>query len=145
MARVLSLMFTLFILVPMLAPSLAQLLIGVAGWRSVFGAYLVIALALGLWLLRRQPETLPVASRLPFRPRLLLANGGRILGDIRLSCLILATGLVFGAQLLYLSTAADLFFDVYGVKERFPLYFAALALSVGSPPSSMRGWCRGSA
>ncbi len=131
MARVLSLMFTLFILVPMLAPSLAQLLIGVAGWRSVFGAYLVIALALGLWLLRRQPETLPVASRLPFRPRLLLANGGRILGDIRLSCLILATGLVFGAQLLYLSTAADLFFDVYGVKERFPLYFAALALSVG--------------
>ena len=131
MARVLSFMFTLFILVPMLAPALAQGLIVLAGWRSVFAAYLVIAGLLGLWLVVRQPETLPEAKRIPFRPGLLLLNSRRILSNRRVTLLIVATGLVFGAQLLYLSTAADLFFDAYGIKETFPFYFAVLATGVG--------------
>jgi DHA1 family bicyclomycin/chloramphenicol resistance-like MFS transporter len=45
--------------------------------------------------------------------------------------LIVATGLVFGAQLLYLSTAADLFFDAYGITGTFPFYFAVLAAGIG--------------
>ena len=131
MARVMSFMFTLFSLVPMLAPALAQGLIAVAGWRSVFAAYLLIAGSLGLWLAMRQPETLPAEKRVPFRPRLLLANGRRILLNRRVALLITATGLVFGAQLLYLSTAADLFLDAYAVRETFPFYFALLATGVG--------------
>ncbi|WP_245423525.1 MFS transporter [Rhizobium subbaraonis] len=131
MARIMSFMFTLFILVPMLAPSLAQGLIFLGGWRSVFAAYLAIAGLLGLWLVVRQPETLPVARRIPFRPALLFLNGCRILSNRRVTLLIVATGLVFGAQLLYLSTAADLFFDAYGVRETFPFYFALLATGMG--------------
>ncbi|WP_439627147.1 multidrug effflux MFS transporter [Shinella sp.] len=131
MARVMSFMFTLFILVPMLAPALAQGLIALAGWRSVFVAYLVIAGLIGLWLMVRQPETLPAQKRIPFRPCLLFLNGRRILSNRRVTLLIVATGLVFGAQLLYLSTAGDLFFDAYGIRETFPLYFAALATAVG--------------
>lgn len=131
MARVMSFMFTLFILVPMLAPALAQGLIAIAGWRSVFVAYFVIAAVLGAWVAARHPETLPVARRIPFRPRLLFLNARRILSSPRVTLLIVATGLVFGAQLLYLSTAADLFFEAYGVTESFPLYFAALALAMG--------------
>ncbi|MBZ7922368.1 multidrug effflux MFS transporter [Ensifer adhaerens] len=131
MARVMSFMFTLFILVPMLAPTLAQGIITLAGWRSVFAVYLGVAGFLGLWLVMRQPETLPMDKRIPFRPRLLLANGRRILSHRRVSLLIVATGLVFGAQLLYLSTAADLFFDAYGIGQTFPLYFAMLATGIG--------------
>ncbi|KQV41421.1 MULTISPECIES: multidrug effflux MFS transporter [unclassified Rhizobium] len=131
MARVMSFMFTLFILVPMLAPALAQAIIAAAGWRSVFMFYLVMAGVLGLWLTLRQPETLPPERRIAFRPRLLLRNGHRILTNRRVAPLILATGLVFGAQLLYLSTAADLFFDAYGIADTFPLYFALLATGIG--------------
>ncbi|AWM24136.1 multidrug effflux MFS transporter [Sinorhizobium fredii] len=131
MARVMSFMFTLFILVPMLAPALAQGLIGIGGWRSVFGAYLAIAGILGLWLVVRQPETLPATRRIPFRPSLLFLNGRRILSNRRVALLIVATGIVFGAQLLYLSTAADLFFDAYDIKETFPFYFAVLATGIG--------------
>lgn len=131
MARVMSFMFTLFILIPMLAPALAQGLIAVAGWRSIFAAYLVIAVCLCIWFTGRHPETLPVNRRIPFRPRLLFLNALRILSSPRVTLLIIATGLVFGAQLLYLSTAADLFFEAYGVAETFPLYFAALALATG--------------
>lgn len=131
MARVMSFMFMLFILVPMLAPALGQGLISLAGWRSVFGICLVIALLLGIWLLMRHPETLPVAKRIVFRPTLLVRNGGRILSKRRVTLLIIATGIVFGAQLLYLSTAADLFFDAYGIKGTFPFYFAVLATGIG--------------
>jgi len=131
MARVMSFMFTLFILVPMLAPTLAQGIIAVGGWRSVFAVYLAAAGLLGLWLVMRQPETLATDKRIPFRPRLLVSNGRRILSNRRVTLLILATGLVFGAQLLYLSTAADLFFDAYGIGQTFPLYFATLATGIG--------------
>jgi MFS transporter, DHA1 family, multidrug resistance protein len=131
MARVMSFMFTLFILVPMLAPTLAQGIIAIGGWRSVFAFYLGVAALLGLWLVMRQQETLPPAKRIPFRPRLLVLNARRILSNRRVTLLIVATGLVFGAQLLYLSTAADLFFDVYGIVETFPFYFAVLATGIG--------------
>ncbi|PKA44980.1 Bcr/CflA family drug resistance efflux transporter [Rhizobium sullae] len=131
MARVMSFMFTLFIVVPMLAPALAQGVIALAGWRSVFGIYLVIAVLLGLWLAMRHPETLPADRRIAFRPKLLFRNGRRILSKRRVTLLIISTGIVFGAQLLYLSTAADLFFDTYGIKETFPFYFAVLATGIG--------------
>ena len=131
MARVMSLMFSLFILVPMLAPALAQGVIALAGWRAVFAIYLGVALLLGIWLVLRQPETLPAHKRIGFRPKLLFRNALRILSKRRVAFLILATGLIFGAQLLYLSTAADLFFDAYGISETFPLYFAILATSIG--------------
>jgi len=131
MARVMSFMFTLFILVPMLAPTLGQVVIAVGSWRSIFAIYLVMAGLLGVWLVMRQPETLASARRIPFRPKLLVLNGRRVLSNRRVAILIVATGLVFGAQLLYLSTAADLFLDVFGIAETFPFYFAVLAAGVG--------------
>ncbi len=131
MARVMSFMFTLFILVPMLTPALAQTMIATAGWRSIFVIYLLFAGLLGLWLVLRQPETLLPGRRIAFRPRQLFRNAQSILTNRRVAMLILATGLVFGAQLLYLSTAADLFFDAYGITETFPLYFAILASGIG--------------
>lgn len=131
MARLMSFMFTLFILVPMLAPAMAQGLITLAGWRSIFGIYLVMAGLLGLWLVMRHPETLPDHKRISFGPKRLLQNARRILSKRRVTLLIIATGIVFGAQLLYLSTAADLFFDAYGIVETFPAYFAVLATGIG--------------
>ncbi|MFP5076304.1 MFS transporter [Rhizobium sp. YIM 134829] len=142
MARILSFMFTLFILVPMLAPILAQGLTRLAGWRSLFLAYLVVATGLGLWLSLRHPETLSPAARIPIRPSLLIANGRRILSHRQVVLLIVATGLVFSAQLLYLSIAADLFFDLYDIETGFPLLFAVLALSLGLASFVNAGWVR---
>ncbi|QHQ36133.1 multidrug effflux MFS transporter [Algicella marina] len=131
MARVMSFMFTLFIFVPMLAPALGQAVMALAGWRGMFGFYLLMAALLGIWLMRRQPETHPPEARIPFRPATLLRNGARILASRRVACLIAATGFVFGAHLLYLSTAADLFFDAYSIDGMFPAFFALLAAGIG--------------
>ncbi|WP_367716133.1 multidrug effflux MFS transporter [Nitratireductor sp. GISD-1A_MAKvit] len=131
MARIMSFMFVLFILVPMLAPAMGQLVLAFAGWRAIFVVYLILSMLLCVWLLARQPETLPPQSRIRFHPATLLQNTARILGNRRVTLLIVATGFVFGAHLQYLSTAADIFFDVYGVSTMFPVYFAAFAAGIG--------------
>ncbi|WP_292899022.1 MFS transporter [Nitratireductor sp.] len=131
MARIMSFMFVLFILVPMLAPAMGQLVLAFAGWRAIFMVYLALSVFLCIWLMARQPETLPPQSRIRFHPVSLVQNAARILGNRRVTLLIVATGLVFGAHLQYLSTAADIFFDVYGVSTLFPAYFAAFAAGMG--------------
>lgn len=131
MARVMSFMFTLFISVPMIGPALGQGIIVLAGWRGVFVMYLVLALALGIWMVLRDPETLPPERRIPIRFTPLVSNAARILTNRRVVLLIFATGLVFGAQLFYLSVAAELFFDAYGIDRGFPLLFAILAAGIG--------------
>ena len=131
MARVMSFMFTLIILVPMLAPFLGQAIMTAAGWRAVFLLYLAMGMVCAIWLALRQPETLARGKRRRISVSLLTQNAKRILANRRVSLLILATGFVFGIQLLYLSTAVDLFGDAYGITRRFPAYFAALALATG--------------
>lgn len=131
MARVMSYMFSLFIIVPMVAPALGQGILVSAGWRAIFMLYLVLALFLGAWLAIRHPETLQRENCIPLRPRVLLSNGAGILSNQSVTLLIAATGLVFGVQLLYLSIAADLFSEIYGVRSSFPFYFALLAGGIG--------------
>lgn len=48
MARVMSFLFSLFILVPMVAPALGQGVIALTGWRGMFTLYLALALGLGV-------------------------------------------------------------------------------------------------
>lgn len=129
MARIMSLMFSLFILVPMLAPALGLGIVHFWHWRGIFGLFLMIAGIAALWLVLRQKETLPPERRLPLRPLSLARNLSRIIRHPRVTLLTLTAGLVFGAQLLYLSTAADIFASSYGVTTLFPAYFAALSIS----------------
>ena len=66
MARVMSFVMTVFILVPMLAPSLGQALLGFSGWRAIFASYVLIAVVTLLWFGLRMPETLASENRSPF-------------------------------------------------------------------------------
>ena len=136
MARIMSSVMAVFILVPAVAPGIGQLILLVASWRAIFGMFLTVALIALTWFGLRQPETLPAARRVAFSLR-------RIAGAAREVCLhraalgyTIAAGLVFGALIGYLTSAAQIFQGQYGVGERFPLYFAALALAIGAA-----SWC----
>src|SRR5262245_3626649 len=59
MARVLSLIMMVFILVPMLAPSAGQLIILVGTWRWLFAVLLTASLTAFIWASYRLPETKP--------------------------------------------------------------------------------------
>ena len=46
-------------------------------------------------------------------------------------CYTLASGIIFGAFLAYISSSQTLFQHIYDTGELFPLYFALLAFSIG--------------
>lgn len=131
MARILSFIFMVFIIVPMLAPALGLLIITVADWRAIFLVFLALAVVNALWLGLRQPETLEPARRIPISLPTLLMNGALILRHGKVMAYTVTLGFLFGALLVYVSTAPALFFDLYGIDETFPLYFAIIALGLG--------------
>lgn len=131
MARIMSLIFMVFVLVPMLAPALGQLVLFVADWRAIFVGYLVFAGVVAAWLGIRQPETLAPDRRIPFSLWPLFRNALLILGHGPVMAYTAAAGVIFGALLLYVGTAQAMFFDLYQVDTGFPLYFALLASAIG--------------
>lgn len=131
MARIMSFIMMVFILVPMLAPALGQAVLLVADWRGIFNVFLAIAAVVALWLQLRQPETLAPERRIRFSLATILVNGLMIVRHGAVMAYTFSAGFVFGALLLYLSTVQAILVDLYDVGERFALYFAVLALAIG--------------
>jgi DHA1 family bicyclomycin/chloramphenicol resistance-like MFS transporter len=132
MARVMSIVMAVFILVPVIAPAFGQGILIVAGWRAIFGAFLVLALITLIWFANRQPETLAPNRRIRFSlKRVAMAIGEICHNRIALGYTI-AIGFIFGAFIGYLNSAQQVFQEQYGLGKLFPLYFAVLALSIGS-------------
>lgn len=131
MARIMSIIYMVFILIPMLAPAMGQAVLAVAGWRMIFAFFVAFAVIGGVWLSVRQPETLPPERRIPIRLPTLARNAALIVRHPGVMGYTVAVGLIFGAFLLYLSTSEALFRDLYGIEDLFPLYFAILAFGFG--------------
>jgi DHA1 family bicyclomycin/chloramphenicol resistance-like MFS transporter len=131
MARVMSFIMMVFILVPMLAPSFGQAIMFWFSWRHIFSAFLVIGLILGFWFSLRQPETLSEEMRTPFSWPQLWKSSQFILTHKLVMFYTISSGAIFGAFLAYISASQTLFQDIYTTGELFPLYFALLAFSIG--------------
>jgi len=130
MARVMSFVMTVFMLVPILAPSIGQLVLFAFHWRFIFGGFFVMSIAAGLWLWLRQEETLPVERRLPFSPRTLLASGLEALRHPVTLGYTLAMGFVFSALISYLGTSQQIFAELYGQGPWFAVWFAGFAIAL---------------
>ncbi len=132
MARIMSIVMAIFILVPAIAPSIGEGILLVADWRAIFGLLLLMAVIATIWFAARQPETLADAERRKFS----LSN---ITGGIREACgyraavgYTIAAGIIFGAFLGYLSSAQQVFQTVYGTGKLFAIYFGVAALAIGA-------------
>jgi len=132
MARVMSFVMAVFILVPVIAPSLGQAVLGVAGWRTIFGLYLTLALAVTVWFGWRQEETLPPARRRPFSAADIARAAREVLTHRVALGYTVAAGLVYGAFIGYLSSVQQILQQQYALASRFPLYFSMLAISLGA-------------
>jgi DHA1 family bicyclomycin/chloramphenicol resistance-like MFS transporter len=131
MARIMSVVMAIFIVVPAIAPALGQAVLLTMGWRAVFGVLMIQGIVALTWFAIRQPETLSRDDRLPFSYRRILEA---VLGVCknRLSMgYTLASGFIAGVLMSYLSSAQQIYQEVYGLGREFPVYMAALALFVG--------------
>lgn len=131
MARVMSFVMAIFIIVPAVAPSLGQGVLWISGWRAIFGLFLGLAAIGFIWLAIRQPETLAVENRARLSLRHTLGAMAETLRNRVSFAYIIAGGLVFGAFVGYLISAQQIFDKVYGVGDYFPALFALLAVNLG--------------
>lgn len=131
MARVMSFVMAVFIIVPALAPLLGQGVMLVAGWRAIFVCLAIMGLIAACWMHWRLPESLTPENRRPLSAaRVWEAVVITVSNRIALGYTI-AAGFIFGAFVAYLSTAQLVFQGVFGVGDLFPAFFAAMALSIG--------------
>jgi DHA1 family bicyclomycin/chloramphenicol resistance-like MFS transporter len=132
MARMMSSIMAVFILVPAIAPAIGQGIIVIAGWRAIFGSLLALALIALTWFGVRQPETLLPRYRIPFSiDRVARAAAEVCRNRIALGYTIVA-GFIMGAFLGYLNSAQQIFQELYRLGNRFPLFFGLLTLAIGS-------------
>jgi DHA1 family bicyclomycin/chloramphenicol resistance-like MFS transporter len=131
MARVMSLITVVFILCPIVAPAIGQIILGVYGWRAIFGVYLAIGLVATVWFGVRQEETLPSHRRMPFSLGRMLAAVREVVTHRRSIGYTVASGYVFGAFVGYLSSAQQILQQQYSLGNQFPFYFAILAVAIG--------------
>ena len=130
MARVMSLIMGLFILVPVLAPVVGQGLLIWMPWRGLFGVLAAVCLGGGVWLLLRQPETL--VQRRSVRPVALLMALKEVLRSPRPMAYTLAGGCCYGALMGYVNSSQQLFQELYRVGELYGLIFGASAAFIAA-------------
>ncbi len=131
MARVMSFIISIFILVPMVAPAMGQALLIVADWRAIFYAFLGLTIISLTWFSVRQEETLALGQRIPFSARRVMGRVREIGGTRITMGYTVVTGLMSGSFIAYLNSAQQIFQLQYGLGRKFPLYFAMLAFFLG--------------
>ncbi len=131
MARVMSFVTAFFILVPVVAPMVGQLILDVAHWQAIFYLQLILTKVVGIWFWKRQPETLRPQYKIPFSNHLFIDGFKELLRYKETVAFTIISGLVTGSFLVYLSASQYIFEDQYGLKEAFPYIFAGLAISIG--------------
>ncbi|HEX7823133.1 MAG TPA: multidrug effflux MFS transporter [Sphingobium sp.] len=127
MARVMSLSFIIFLAVPMLAPSIGQLILLVAPWHAIFlflGAFAGVVLLL---VSLRLPETLHPEYRRAINLRDIGAAMRVVVTDRTSIGYTLALTMSFGAMVGFVNSAQQVFGGVFGESDRFPTLFAFIA------------------
>lgn len=131
MAKIMSFIVAIFILVPVVAPALGKLLLDNFGWQSIFNGQLIFGAIIMIWLWKRQPETLHPENKIKLSKELFI-NGLKEFLKFKTSiAFTLISGFITGSFMVYLSASQDIFQNQYGMVEEFPYIFAALAISVG--------------
>src|SRR5580698_5490594 len=131
MARVMSMIFFVFLMVPIIAPSFGQLLLFVVSWRGVFGSMAVAGVAVGTWAALRLPETLDPANRRPLGAAHLLQAAHFVLTEPTSILYTVSMSLMFGSLIAYVSTVPQIFGDVFHAPQLLGPVFAACAGAMG--------------
>ena len=131
MARVMSLTFIVFIMVPIVAPSIGQLVLLVAPWRALFHVFFGFAAAVLVWVYFRLPETLHPEYRMTLTVGRIARAVGQVAGDRASLWYTLSVALMFGSVIGYVGMMPQIFGAVFHRPSLMPSVFALCAASMG--------------
>ncbi len=130
MAAFMSRVMAIFLIVPVFAPLLGEVVLQVAHWRWLFWLTVVLAVLLGLWGLRVD-ETLDPSNTLDLEWRAI----GRAFARVVTTRVALAYMLVMvfmqGVFVSYLASSELVIDTVFDREEQFAVIFAVVACALG--------------
>jgi DHA1 family bicyclomycin/chloramphenicol resistance-like MFS transporter len=130
MARMMSLIFVIFLMVPAVAPSIGQLILLVADWRAIFLAMAVQGVVIFTWVYFRLPESLTEENRQEIRPRIIAGNMARALSLPSVIGYVFGGAIVFGALFGFINSSQQLISESFGAPDLFPIVFGICAGSM---------------
>lgn len=131
MARAMSFIMAVFVLVPVIAPSIGAVILQFASWRVVFVIVAAFGVALAVWTLRL-PETLDPANRMGVGPAAIGRAAKTVVTSRVTIGYTLAMAFAFGAFMSYLSTSELIISEVYEQRSLFPVVFGGTAAVMGT-------------
>jgi DHA1 family bicyclomycin/chloramphenicol resistance-like MFS transporter len=132
MARLQSSISMVFMIVPMIAPTLGQGVLLVAGWRWIFGMMAALGCVVLAWTWLRLPETLHPGHRQMIHPAAIAHSMRRIVTTRSAIGYVLGMALVQGALFGYINSAQQLVAEHFGAGTRFPAIFGGMALAMAT-------------
>jgi MFS transporter, DHA1 family, multidrug resistance protein len=135
MARVMSLVFMTFMLVPVLAPNIGQAILLVASWRAIFLVLTAYAVAMLIWSSWRLPETLRPEFRRSLHWRDMAEAAWETIREPQSRGYTIAVTIIFAALVAYIASIQQIVFDVFGEGRIIGLVFAAIAA-----PMALASW-----
>ena len=128
MARLQSLIAVIFMIVPMIAPTIGQGILQFAGWRWIFGLMALMGLLVTVWVALRLPETLDPAHRQSAQAGVILTNMAATFTNRTSLGYILASACPLGLIWGWVQCCEQLLGEHFGAGSSFPLYFGGMAL-----------------
>ena len=132
MAQITSFIMMVFALFPAMAPTFGEVVIALADWRAIFIALVGVAVIAALWLLIRQPETLPLDRRIPFQVGTIWSRTKQILSMRVVVIMMIVQVSTFATLFAMLSSIQQIFDVSFGRGDQFHLWFAGIAVLAGS-------------
>ena len=130
MAKMMSLIFVIFLMVPAVAPTIGEGILQLGNWRAIFGFMAVLGVAVGAWVHFRLPESLAEQNRQPIHLGTIAANMTRALSTPSVAGYVLGSALVFGALFGFINSSQQLITQTFGAGDIFPIVFAICAGSM---------------
>lgn len=130
MARLMSLVFIVFMAVPIIAPTLGQMILYVASWRVIFAVFVILSSGIAVWVWMRLPETLATENVIPIETRAILTTWRQVVFHRNAFGHVLAGGIVMGSLFGFINSSQQIFADVFDAVDIFPYAFACVAATM---------------
>lgn len=131
MARTMSLVMAIFVMVPIVAPGVGAVALGVLSWRTLSIIPIATSAGLALWSIRL-PETHPPHLRRSVAPSVLLEACSIVVRNRQTVAFGLVLTAMFGIATTMVGSLELITSDVFGHRRMFPLLFGLNACTVAA-------------
>ncbi len=132
MAQLISFALTIFMIAPIIAPSLGQGVMIFGHWRWIFVSLLFFGIVVGVWAYLRLPETLSVDRRQPLSAKAIWGAYRTFFTHRITLAYSTASALCFGGLYAYIGTSEQVFLEIFGLGDMFGPVFAIVAAALAA-------------